>query len=113
MEPVWSVTLTTLAPTIAVLVSALINWQSAKRAERQTKRVAEVLEETTATTGMQLANLTEVADKTHQIVNSQNTLLLKNYALATARIAEENPKDGKAQDMAREAKLALNEKEKK
>ncbi len=44
-----------------------------------------------------------IAEDTHTIVNSQRTAMLRLIAHLTGRIAEENPKDKKAQEAARMA----------
>jgi pyruvate-formate lyase-activating enzyme len=88
---------TSLGPTIAIIVSAIL-------ARRGTERVASTLKVNTTQTQTKLADLKKVADTTHTIVNNQRTVMLRFIAELTHRIAKENPKDNQAQEAASLAK---------
>jgi hypothetical protein len=78
---------------VAVFIAAYFTARAARRAEAEA------------------ALARRVAEKTHQLVNGQKTLMLRALLVLTMRIARENPNDMDAQEAADKAGRDLHDAE--
>jgi hypothetical protein len=121
-----------LAPTLAVLATGLINWRAAKRAEssaksaqkataqagldaikaqeqaaiaqKQATEAARQLIITARESDAKLDHIVEVGVATHKIVDGGRTVMMNLVATLAERIAKENPNDADAQLAAKNAR---------
>lgn len=82
-----------VAPTLAVIANAALNWISAKRAQRDAARSDDKLKQISA-----------VGVATHKIVNNQRTVMTNALAVALETIAKLMPDDEEAQLAAKRAR---------
>lgn len=126
---------TWLAPSIGLGIVAIINWQAKRQADKNAistlraqaqaskaaERAASAAERLIAASRQTNNTLTAIkdtgektqvtAEKTHDLVNGNNTVLVKTIEVLTGRIAKENPDDVHAQIDARKAHDAFISKE--
>ena len=117
MEPVAVTIVTAFATPVALVVVAVINFTSLRRAAKDAKaaqdaaRLASEQAEhamsaqdlASKETKASLEDISKITHITHTIVNSQHTKLLQLVANLTARVASDNPHDAKAQSDAIDA----------
>jgi hypothetical protein len=114
---------TWIGPSFGLAVVAFINWRAGRQAAKfaiatlqaqkeaneaaaKASVAAEQLIVSARNTDSMLVSIRDTGEKTHELTNSGNTVLLQLIEQLTARIARENPNDAQAQEDAEKARAA-------